>query len=139
MAINSELESLKRHETWEVVDLPVGSKPLSTRFIFLRKYDDKGRLIRHKARLVARGYLQGDVEQTFAPVVDLNTVQTCLAIAAQRGYVIHQMDVCTTFLHGEIDSDVFIKPPQGVNLCEDGKVLKLRRGMYGLKLAPRLW
>lgn len=84
-AINSELESLKRHETWEVVDMPKGAKLLSTRFIFLHTYDDKGKLIRHKARLVARGYLQGILEHTFAPVVDFNTVRTCLALALQRG------------------------------------------------------
>ena len=138
-AIESELNSLKRHETWEVVDHREGVKLLPTRFVFVRKYDENGLVLRHKARLVVRGYLQGDVEQTFAPVVDFTTVRTCLTVAVQRKYFIHQMDVRTAFLHGKIDTDVYIRAPDGLTLCNDGQMLKLQRGLYGLKQAPRLW
>ena len=138
-AVNSELESLRQHETWEIVNEPPGVKTLSTRFVFIRKYDDSGNVIRHKARLVMRGYLQGDVEQNFAPVLDFTTIRTCLTVAIQRGYEIQQMDVRTPFLHGEIDSDVYMKPPDGLQVCGRGQLLKLRRGLYGLTQAPRLW
>ena len=60
-AIESELDVLKKHETWEDVDHPKGIAPLSTRFVFLRKRNEQGTVIRHKARLVVRGLLQGDV------------------------------------------------------------------------------
>lgn len=138
-AINAELKSLGKHDTWEIVKKIDGVRTLPTRFVFLRKRDEKGNVIRHKARLVVKGYLQGNVDQTFAPVVDITTVRTCLAVAVQRGYSIHQMDVRTAFLHGEIDDDVYIRSPDGLKLCETGQVLKLRRGLYGLKQAPRLW
>ena len=137
-AIESELKSLSQHDTWEVVDRPEGAKPLSTRFVFARKREEFGKVIRYKARLVVRGFLQGDVEQTFAPVVDFTTIRTSIAVAVKKRYIIQQMDVRTAFLHGEIDSDVYITAPDGLDLCESDKVLKLRRGLYGLKQAPRL-
>ena len=136
--IDSELDSLRHHGTWEIVEEPGGVKPLTTRFVFLRKHDEHGNVCRHNARLVVRGFLQGDVEQTFAPFVDFTTVRTCLSVAVQRKYATHQMDVQTAFLHGQIDTDVYIKAPDGVRLCEDVQVLKLRRGLYGVKQAPRL-
>lgn len=135
-AIDLELASLQQHEPWTVMDtMPPDSKPLPTRFVFQRKYDDKGKLVRHKARLVVRGFLQGDVENKFAPVVDFTTIRTALAVAVQKGYTVHQMDVRTAFPHGRIDSDVYIRAPEGVELCKSEQVLKLRRGLYGLKLA----
>ena len=96
-------------------------------------------VIRHKARLVVRGYLQGDVEQTFSPVVDFTTIRTCLAVAVRKGYSIQQLDVCTAFLHDEIDSQIYVNAPKGIYICDTGKILKLRRGLYGLKQAPKLW
>lgn len=138
-AIESELQSLKPHGTWEVAEHSKGMKVLSTRFVFHRKYDETGCIISHKARLVVRGFLQGNVDQTFAPVVDFTTIRTCLAIAVQKGYSIHQMVIKTAFLHGEIDGNVYVEAPEGLKMCQPGQVLKLRRGLYGLKQAPRLW
>ena len=138
-AIRSELNSLHNHATWTPTNLPHGHKALSTRFVFRKKHDSQGSVIRHKARLVVRGHLQGDVKETYAPVVDFTTVRTALTVAVQRGYSILQLDICTAFLHGDIDGDVYITPPDGVDVCEERQVLKLRRGLYGLKQAPRLW
>ena len=86
-----------------------------------------------------RGNLQGDVRETYAPVVDFTTVITALTVAVQRGYSTLQLDICTAFLHGDIDGDVYITPPDGDDVCGERQVLKLRRGLYGLKQAPRLW
>lgn len=137
-AIDSELSSLRKHGTWEVVRQLEGVKTLSTRFVFNRKRSETGEVIRYKARLVVRGFLQGNVDQTFAPVVDFATVRTCLTVVVQSGYCIQQIDVCTAFLHGN-NGEVYIKAPTGLNLCEQGQVLKLHRGLHGLKQAPRLW
>lgn len=109
------------------------------RFVFLRKRDESGKLIRHKARLVVRGFMQGDVEQTFELVVDFKTIRTCLSLTVQRGYCVHQMDVRTAFLHGEVDGDVYVKAPDGIELSGPGKVPKHHRGLYGLKQAPGPW
>ena len=138
-AIESELDALRKHETWEIVDRPKGIAPLSTRFVFLRKRNEQGTVIRHKARLVVRGFLRGDVNQTFASVLDYTTVRACIAIAIQRGYALQQLDVRAAFLHGKLDEEVYIESPKGLSLCEPHQILKLRRGLYGLKQAPRLW
>ena len=73
-AISEELESLKKHSTWDVVKLPEGAKPLQTRFALALKKPLDGSIKRYKARLLVRGYLQGYVDQTYAPVVDFNII-----------------------------------------------------------------
>ena len=89
--------------------------------------------------MVVKGSLQGEVENTFAPVVDFSTVRTVLTAAIRKGLVIQQMDVKTAFHHGDIDDDVYVSPRSGLDICRSGEVLKLRKGFYGLKEAPRLW
>ena len=83
-AINSELQSLRGHITWDRVPLPVDRKPLPTRFILLRKSDANGAVTRYKARLVVKRYLQGMFEQTIAPVVDFSAVRIALAVTVQN-------------------------------------------------------
>ena len=139
-AIDSELQSLSQHTVWSVKKLPEGVRPLSSRFVFKKKMAQDGTIGRYKARLVVKGFLQGNVEHTFAPVVDFTTVRILLSVAVQKGMEINQMDVRTAFLHGEIDDTVFIMPPQGIDLnVPEGHALLLQKGLYGLKQAPRLW
>ena len=139
-AIREELDSLKKHNTWEITTVPKEAKVLQSRFIFKLKKKNDGTVARYKARLVVKGFMQGFVESTYSPVVCFSTVRTALAVAVQRGYYIHQMDVRTAFLHGVIDDDVFISPPKGSRIqIEEGKALKLKKGLYGLKQAPKLW
>lgn len=114
-------------------------RALSARFFFIRKRNETREIIQYKARLVVRGFLQCAVNHTFAPVVDFAMVRACLTVAIQKGYIIQQMDVRSTFLHRENDDDLYIKAPVGIRLCDPGKVLKQRRGLYGLNQAPRLW
>lgn len=137
-AIDSELDSLRHHEIREVLEQAEGVKLLTTRFVFVRRHDEHGNVCRHKARLVVREFFQGNVEQTFALVVGFATVRMCLAVAVQRKYATHQKDLRTAFLDEQIDTDIYIMAPEGVRLCQDGLVLKLRRGLYGLNQAPRL-
>ena len=138
-AITSEMKSLAEHGTWEALSRPKETKIMSTKFVFLRKYDEHGSVVRHKARIVVRGFQQGDIEQKFAPVVDFITVRTCLAIAIKRGYVIEQLDIRIAFLHGVIDEAVYVSQPNGLDICQHNEILQLHRGLYGLKQAPRLW
>lgn len=105
-AISDELSSLKRHETWEDAILPKGQTGISTRFVFIKKRNADGSLNQYKSRLVTKGYLQGQVDQTYAPVADFNIVRVALTIGVQRHYHIDQLDVATAFLHGEVDEPV---------------------------------
>ena len=86
-----------------------------------------------------RGFQQGDVLKTLGPVVDFDVIRTVLFVAVQRGLHVHQLNVKTSFLHGEIDEETFIKPPVGLSICEADEVLLLREGLYSSNQAPRLW
>lgn len=78
------------------MDISRDIKPIATRFVVLRKRNDEGKAIRHKKRLTAKGFLKGNVHQTFAHVFNFNTLRTCPALAVQRGYCI--TDSCAKFL-----------------------------------------
>ena len=103
--------------------------------------DANGEISRYKARLVAQGFSQQegvDYEETFAPVAKYSSIRTVLAISNELNLEVHQMDVKTAFLNGDIDTDIYMKQPEGF-VRDSTKVCKLRKGIYGLKQAARLW
>ena len=138
-AIDTELKSLETHNVWYKSKLPPGKQPIPTRFVFLKKYDADGKLLRYKARLVVKGYFQGHVLNTYAPVVNFTSVRTALALAVQNGYFIEQLDVRTAFLHGKIDDEIYVSSPDDLFPKEEANNFRLCKGLYGLKQAPRLW
>ena len=110
-AIQAELESLAAFNTWTVQDksqLPAGRNPVGCRWVFKVKYCGDGRIDRFKARLVAQGFSQRygiDYTETFAPTLKFDTLRLLLAIAAIENLQIHQMDVVSAYLAGEIDEE----------------------------------
>jgi hypothetical protein len=92
---------------------------------------------------VARGFSQVegiDYEETFAPVARYTSILTIIALAASMGWRLHQMDVKTTFLNGEIEDEVYIEQPDGFMIHKkESHVCRLKKAMYGLKQAPRAW
>lgn len=141
-AIQSELSSLYGHETWEVYQGEMEKiNIISTKWIFTVKKDYRGNIIRFKARLVARGFEQEfgiDFEEVFSPVLKHNSLRMLMAMAAALDLEIQQVDVRTAFLHGELTEDVYIYPPEGTNYPE-GTILKLKKALYGIKQAPRVF
>jgi hypothetical protein len=99
--------------------------------------------VKHKARLVAKGYVQKqgvDYEEVFAPIARLDTVKFILALAANRGWQVHHLDVKSAFLHGVLEEEVYVKQPDGYEVKgKEGFVLKLNKALYVLKQAPRAW
>jgi len=142
-AMQEEYGSLMANGTWELVRLPKDRKSVGCKWVFHTKRDASGHIVRHKARLVAKGYsqVQGvDFNETFAPVVKFTTIRCMLAIGSAMDFEIHQMDVKTAFLNGELEEDIYMDQPQG--FVQDGKehlVCKLKRSLYGLKQSPRAW
>jgi hypothetical protein len=103
----------------------------------------EGEVIKHKARLVAKGYVQKqgvDFEEVFAPVARLDTVRLLLAIAANRGWQVHHLDVKIAFLNGDLEEEVCVSQPEGFEVKGKEKhVMKLSKALYGLRQAPRAW
>ena len=142
-AINSEVESILQNHTWELVDLPPGSKPIGCKWIFKRKLKADGSVDKYKARLVAKGYRQKeglDYFDTYSPVSRITSIRMLIVIASLNNMEIHQMDVKTAFLNGELDEDIYMEQPEGfVVQGQENKVCKLVKSLYGLKQAPKQW
>ena len=123
--------------TWELVDLLLGCKPLSSKWVFKRKMKVDGSIDKYKARLVTKGYKQTeglDYFDTYSPVTRINSIRMVLAIAALRNLEVHKMDVKTTFLNGELEEEIYMEQPEGFSAPrQENKVYKLVKSLYGLK------
>ncbi|RVW42615.1 Retrovirus-related Pol polyprotein from transposon TNT 1-94 [Vitis vinifera] len=115
-AMNEEMKSLQKNETWELVE----------------------------SRLVAKGYTQAygiDYTETFAPIAKINTVRVLLSLTANLDWPLQQFDVKNAFLHGELSEEVYMDLPPGCIVSEKQcqKVCKLKKSLYGLKQSSRAW
>ncbi|GKC72971.1 zinc finger, CCHC-type containing protein, partial [Tanacetum coccineum] len=142
-AVQSEIDSIMHNDTWELIDLPLGCKALGCKWILKRKMKVDGSIDKYKARLVIQGFRQKegiDFFDTYAPVARISTIRLLLALAAIHDLVIHQMDVKTAFLNGDLDEEIYMKQPEGfVMPGHESKVCKLKKSLYGLKQAPKQW
>ncbi|RVX07666.1 Retrovirus-related Pol polyprotein from transposon TNT 1-94 [Vitis vinifera] len=143
-AMNEEMKSLQKNETWELVECPPGKKPVGCRWIYTVKYKADGSIERFKVRLVVKGYTQTygiDYTETFAPVAEINIVRVLLSLAANLDWPLQQFDVKNAFLHGELSEEVYMDLPLGCMVSEKQcqKVCKLKKSLYGLKQSPRAW
>ena len=103
LATDAEYQFLIDNDTWDLVEPPEGR---ACKWVFKVKYDGEGKVERFKSRLVAKGYSQRygiDFEETFSPVVHFSSIRTLLALAVQKDMIVHQMDVVTAFLNGELE------------------------------------
>lgn len=102
-----------------------------------------GEVARYKARLVARGFTQVegiDYQETFSPIVRTQSIRILLAYATEHDLDLQQMDVCTAFLYGALDEELYMHRPEGYeDLAHPYKVLKLLKCIYGLKQSGRVW
>nr|GEZ03009.1 hypothetical protein [Tanacetum cinerariifolium] len=115
-AIQEEHLQFKIHNVWTLVDCPKGVRPIRTKWVLKNKRDERGIVIRNKAKLVAQGHAQ------------------------EEGIDYDEMDVKNAFLYGTIDDEVYVMQPPGFQDPEFlGKVYKVKKAMYGLHQAPRAW
>lgn len=140
-AMDDEYKSIMDNKTWELVDLPSDRKPITCKWVFKLKKDQDGKILRYKARLVARGCSQRsgiDYTETFSPVIRYSSMRLLMAIAVKFDLEIEQMDAVTAFLQGEVEETIFMRQPE----CYDdgsGRVCVLKKAIYGLKQASRQW
>jgi hypothetical protein len=142
-AAEDEYKSLIDMNTWDLVPLPNDRQPVSCKWVFKRKLNADGSVERHKARLVARGFTQQqgvDFDETYAPVIHKTSLRALLSYGFSHNMIIHQMDVVTAFLNGELAEDIYMNQPEGfIAHGSEHLVCKLKRSLYGLRQSPRCW
>ncbi|CAA7040888.1 unnamed protein product [Microthlaspi erraticum] len=141
-AVTDEIDALDINDTFTIEELPEGKQALGSMWVFRIKHQSDGTVERYKARLVVLGnhQVEGlDYKETFAPVAKMTTVRCFLEVSAAYDWEVHQMDVHNAFLHGDLNEEVYMRPPPGFHMPVKNKVLRLRKSMYGLKQAPRCW
>jgi hypothetical protein len=141
-AMQEELDAIEKCDTFEVVNRPEGAKVIPLIWVFALKTDEFGDVIWFKARLVAQGCRQVegiDCDQTFAPVSTHACRRVLLNIAATENMSIHQVDIKTAFLNGELEEEVYVTQPPGFSNGNKKEVYRLKKALYGLKQAPRAW
>ncbi|GJX63276.1 putative ribonuclease H-like domain-containing protein [Tanacetum coccineum] len=108
-----------------------------------KKKDERGIVIKNKARLVAQGYTQEegiDYDEVFAPVARIEAIRLFLAYASFKDFVVYQMDVKSAFLYGKIEEEVYVCQPPGFEDPDfPDRVYKVEKALYGLHQAPRAW
>lgn len=141
--MNEEYTSMQDNMVWELVQLPEGVKTISCNWIFKTERDSKGNVERYKAHLVAKGYTQKegiDYKETFSPVSTKDSFRIIIAFDAHYNLELHQMDVKTAFLNGDIYETIYMVQPENFVSRDSSKMVwKLTKSIYGLKQASRHW
>jgi hypothetical protein len=142
VAIEEELNNFTRNEVWHLVPHP-NQNVVGTKWVFYNKQDEHGVVTRNKARLVAKGYSQVeglDFDETYAPVVRLESIRILLAYATYHGFKLYRMDVKSAFLNGPIKEELYVEQPPNFEDSEyPSNVYKPSKVHYRLKQAPRAW
>ena len=142
-AIDSEIESILHNHTWELVELPLGCKTLSSMRVFKRKRKVDGSIDKYKVRLVIKDYKQTkglNYFDTYSPITRINSIRMVLVIVALKNLEVHQMDVKTTFLNGDLEEEIYMEQPEGFSAPrQEKKVCKLVKSLYVLKQASKQW
>ena len=113
-AMLSEYNYLLEYGTWKLVDFPSNVKAIGFKWVYRIKCKSNGEVDKHKARLVAKGFSQQeciDYYETFAPISKWNTIRTIIILATQNDWKLHQIDVKSAFLNGDLKEQVFITKP----------------------------
>uniref|UniRef100_A0AAV1VJJ4 Integrase catalytic domain-containing protein n=1 Tax=Peronospora matthiolae TaxID=2874970 RepID=A0AAV1VJJ4_9STRA len=140
-AMDAELLSHKRNDTWTLVPRGTAIRTIGCRWVFAKKRDQNGRVVRFKSRLVAKGFKQKygvDFFETYSPVANMNSIRVVLSVCAAFAYQMEQLDADTAFLNSELEDRVYMEVPIGVENAQN-YVCQLNKAIYGLKQAASAW
>jgi hypothetical protein len=142
-AMEDEIKSMSTNKVWDLEPIPKGAKTVGCKWVYKTKRDSQGNIERFKARLVAKGFTQRegiDYNETFSPVSCKDSFRIIMALVAHYNLELHQMDVKTAFLNGDLEENVYMAQPKG--FVVEGKErmgCRLKKSIYGLKQASRQW
>ncbi|KAI7944584.1 hypothetical protein MJO28_010279 [Puccinia striiformis f. sp. tritici] len=139
--IQEELQNLFRHQIWTIELVPDGKRVMGARWVFVEKRSSDGKLIKLKARYVAKGYAQiagVEFQDTFAPTATFVSLRLLLTVAAKCHWPVYSFDFVAAYLHSPIDEEVWVRPPEGLDVPK-GHACKLLKALYGTKQAARCW
>jgi hypothetical protein len=126
-------QSIMKNDVWDIVSRPQGNFVVTSKWIYKIKHIVDGSIDRQNMRFVARGFSQVegiDYEETFSPLARYTFIHMIISPATYMGWRVHQMDVKTTFLNGEIEEEVYIKQPYGFVIHEkESHVCRLKKGL----------
>ena len=131
------MKSLISNRTWKLIDLPLGCKTIGCKWVLKKMLKPNGSINKFKVRFVAKGFKQKDdldFFDTFSLVISITSIRLLIAIVAIFDLKIHQIDVETAFLNGNLEKEIYMDQPEGVVEPEqESKVYKLNKSLYGLK------
>ena len=142
--MKSEMDSIHQNQTWELVELPAGRKPLPCKWVFRYKYVTDSNKAKYKARLVEKGFKQEhgvDYDKIFLHVVKMTILRLLLGVVATEDLELEQLDVKTAFLHRDLEEDIYMSQPADFLVMGEKShlVCRLKKSLYGLKQASRMW
>ncbi|GKC06682.1 putative ribonuclease H-like domain-containing protein [Tanacetum coccineum] len=141
--MQEELLQFKLQKVWTLVDLFKGKRAIGTKWVYRNKKDEKGIVVRNKARLVAQGYTQEegiDYDEVFAHVARIEAIRLFLAYASFMGLIKYEMDAKSAFLYVTIKEELYVCQPPGFEDPQfPDKVYKVEKALYGLHQAPKAW
>jgi hypothetical protein len=141
--MNDEMKSMSTNDVWYLVEIPKGAKTVGFKWVYKTKQDSKGNIERFKERLMAKGFTQRegiDYTKIFSPVSSKDSFRIIMTLVAHYDLELHQIDVNTTFLNGNLQENVYMAQPEG--FAVEGKEhmgCKLKKSLYGLRQASRQW
>lgn len=142
-SMSEEFQALKDKKVWSLVPLPNNRKAIGTRWVYDVKYGADEKVMRRRARIVAKGFSQKagvDYFDVFSPVCRYTTARFLIAISAFYGWKRIQLDVKTAFLNADLQEEIYVEQPQGFTVSgREHFVYRLYKALYGLKQASRMW
>jgi hypothetical protein len=142
-AMKDEMKSMSTNDVWDLEEIPKGAKTVGCKWVYKTKCDSKGNIEIYKARLVAKGFMQRegiDYNEIFSPISCKDSFRIIMALVAHYNLELHQMEVKTALLNGDLYENVYMAQPK--DFVVDGKEkmgCRLKKSIYGLKQASRQW
>jgi hypothetical protein len=121
-AMNDELDQIEKKNTWEMVQRPEGKNIIGSKWIFKNQLNEKGQVIKNKARLVCKGYAKIEglyFVETFVPVARLEAIRMFLAYACHKRFKFYQTDVKSAFINGDLSEEIYMEQPEGFKLSDN--------------------